>query len=299
MGYFELSCVGSGGNTGLQECDEDFGRDELFIIVPDTHEIATKTLAETESTWTTLFNAAVATRGYPLFLHFNAEFDNEDRVQEEGWAGKTKTVRDGKKRGTFTFKDVPMYNHIELRKHNNRTGVALYKVTANGYIKGWTDDETVFKPFPISEFRVNDRTDDDGASSDKTTIFIEEQDGSKWNDSGRYVKPSDFDPLLFDGIKDCSVTIASEIATGGTITVKSASGQVGVVGLVDANFELYEDATPTVKVAVTAVDNSDGTYTCTWSAVSGACTIKLFDQPIGTSFYESTPLASGSAAFTI
>jgi hypothetical protein len=271
--YFELSCVGTGGNTGAQTCDEDFGRDELFVIVPDTYEIATKTLAETESTWSTLFNAAVASRGYPLFLHFNAEFDNEEPVNEEGWAGKTKRVRDGKKRATYFFKDVSMYNHIELRKHNGRTGLGLFKITANGYIKGWTDDETVFKPFPLNEFRVNDRSDDDGANTDKTSIYIEEQDGKKWNDKGRYVKPTAFDPLLFDGVKDCSVTIASETATSGVATVKGASDQVGVVGLLGTNFRLYADSAPGTPLTVTlGTDNGDGTYDLTWSTISGAHT---------------------------
>lgn len=299
--YFELDCTGNGGNTGKQKCDEDFGRDELFVLVPSSYEIATKELAETEATWVTLFNAAVATRGYPLFLHFNVEFDNEERISEEGWAGKTKTVRDGKKRGTYTFKNVPFYNHQELRKHNDRTSLAVFKITANGYIKGWTDAGTVFKPFPLSEFHVNDRSDDDGESTDKTSIFIEEQDGKKWNDKGRYVKPADFDPLLFaeDGIRDCSVTIADEDATTGNITIKGVSDQVGIVGLVAANFRLYDAAVPGTPISVAITDNLDGTYDGVWSTISGAHVMTLFDQPIGTGGYQATPLDSGTAEFTI
>ena len=84
MAYLELGCSSTNkGNTGKQDCVEDFGRDDLLVIVPDTYEIATKTLAETESTWITLFNAASATRGYPLFGHFDAEFEQEGRVSED------------------------------------------------------------------------------------------------------------------------------------------------------------------------------------------------------------------------
>ncbi len=296
--YFELDCTGNGGNTGAQKCTEDFGRDELFLLVDSAFEIDTFANAMLEATYITAINSAIATRMYPLFIHFNAEFDNEDRVQADGWAGKSETVRAGKRKGTYTFKDISFYNHKELRKHNNRTDLALYKVTAGGYIKGWSRDGIKLLPFPIADFFVNDRTDDDGADKDRTSIFIEESDGSKWNDTGFYVKPIAFDPLLLDGIKDCSVTIANETATTGTITVKGASDQIGIIGLVDANFRLYADADPTTPIAVTAVDNSDGTYAGTWTTISGAHTITLFNQPIGTGDFEASPL-NGSASFSI
>lgn len=299
MGYFELSCVGNGGNTGAQKCQEDFGRDELFLLVDSTFEIDTFANAMLEATYITAINAAVAERMYPLFIHFNAEFENEDRIPAEGWAGKSMTVRAGKRKGTYTFEEISFYNHKELRKHNGRTGLAIYKVTSGGYIKGWSKDGIKLLPFPLDDFFVNDRSDDDGANKDLTSVFIEEADGSKWNDDGFYVKPTAFDPLLLDGIKDCSVTIASETATSGVLTINGASDQIGIIGLLGANFRLYADSAPETSLVVTlGTDNGDGTYDVTWTSISGAHTITLFAQPIGTSGFMASPL-NGSASFSI
>ena len=286
MAYLELNCTTAAGNTGKQNCVEDFGQDDLIIICPASTEIATKTLAETEATWISLFNAASSSRCYPLFGHFNGEFDNEGRVIETGWAGKKRTVRGGTRSATFTFVDIPFYNHKELRKHNGRTNLAYFAITANGYIRGWSDDNTVFKPFPLSDFFVNDRSDNTGAELDASSVSLE-IDGKYWNDNGAWVKPSGFDPLLFDGVKDVSLT-GVLAATSSTITVVGASDGGGVVGLIAANFKLTSDAAPTVPITVVVgTDNGDGTYDLTWASITGAHTLTLFDQPIGTNGYEA------------
>jgi len=287
MAYNELSCSTSAGNTGKQNCVENFGQDELIILVPDTFEIATKVLAETEATWITAINAAVATRGYPLFGHFNAEFEQEGRVPEEGWAGKSETVRGGKHKATYIMENVSFYNHKEIRKHNSRTKLAYYKVSARGYIKGWSEDDVKFLPFPLSDLYVNDRNDSDGATIDRTSIYCEEKDGTKWNDKGVWVKPTAFDPLLLEGIKDCTIT-GTLLGGGETVTVRGASDLVGVIGLVAANFSLVADLAPTVLIpVVVAADNLDGTYDLTHAAITGAHTMTLVNQPIGTNGYEA------------
>lgn len=288
MAYNELVCSTNVGNTGLQDCVENFGTDEMLILVPDSTTIATKVLAETEATWEALINAAVATRGYPLFIHFNAEFEQEGEVDEEGWAGKSEFLRDGKLKAKYMAKNISFYNHKELRKHNNRTNLAVYKVTSQGYIKGWTDSSgAILYPFPLSKFRVNYRNDNDGSVLDRTSYSIEEKDGNKWNDNGAWVKPTDFDPLLLEGIKDCTIT-GTLAATAETVTVRGASDLVGVVGLVSANFSLVDDSAPTVLIAVTVdTDNGDGTYDLTHASITGAHTMTLINQPIGTAGFEA------------
>lgn len=286
MAYNELNCVTTQGNTGKQGCYEDFGQNELIVICPASTEIATKTLAETEAKWIELFNNTKSLRGYPLFPIFNGEFESEGRVIMEGWAGKKKTLRGGTKSVTYSFIEVPLYLQKELRKHNSRTNLAFFEVSKNGYIKGWTDDGTVFKPFPLSDFYVNDMTENDGANDSMVQVSLE-YDGTYWNDKGAWIKPTAFEPTLFDGVVDCKVE-GTLGATGATISVYyAASASAPIVGLVSANFRLYDDSAPTVPKTVTATDNGDGTYTCTWSSITGAHTLTLFDQPIGTSGYEA------------
>ena len=286
MAYNELTCGTSAGNTGLQSCVENFGNIEMLLLVDKDFEISTKTLAETELTYTTAINAAIASRMYPLFGHFNAEFDPEGRVQEDGWAGKSETVRQGKNKATFIFDNISFYNHKELRKHNNRTNLGILRVSANGYIQGYSIDDTIMKPLPLSDFFVNDRNDSDGDTIDRSSVYLEYA-GSQWDDNGVWVKPTDFDPLLLDGIKDVSIT-GTLLAPGETVTVKGASDQVGVAGLIAANFSLVDDLAPTVLIpVVVGVDNGDGTYDLTHASITGAHTMTLIDQPIGTSGYEA------------
>ena len=294
MAFNELSCGSNAGNTGLQNCNENFGQWDKILLVPDDFEIATKATAILEATYTTAINAAVATRMYPLFDHFNAEPDQEERVQEEGWAGKTETAREGKDRVTFMFKNVSFYNHKELRKHNNRVNLACYIVTSQGYVLGRSVDGTKFLPLSISDFYVAKRNFSDGSTIDRSSIRVEFKDASQWNDDGVWVKPIAFDPLLLEGIKDVSIT-GVLAATAETVTVVGASDRIGVVGLIAANFSLVADAAPTVLIAVVVgADNLDGTYDLTHASITGAHTMTLVNQPIGTGGYEAIDSISTS-----
>lgn len=294
MAYNELTCGINAGNTGLQDCVENFGQWEKILLVNSDYEIDTQANALLETTYTTAINAASATRMYPLFEHFNLEADIEERVQEEGFAGKTETVREGKDRVTFTFTNITFYNHKELRKHNNRKNLAAYIITSQGYILGRSVDGVKFLPLDLSDFYVNKRSISDGTNIDRTSVRIEFKDAMQWNDDGVWVQPTDFDPLLLEGIKDVSLS-GTLAATGSTVTVQGASDSVGFVGLVDANFQLYTDAAPTVDIAVTSVDNGDGTYTLTWVDQTGNdLNLTLFNQPAGTGFVEATNTLTGS-----
>lgn len=286
MAYNELTCGTNAGNTGLQNCNENFGQWENFLLVNQGFEIDTQANALLEATYITAINAAKATRMYPLFENFNMEIDQEERVAEEGMAGKTETVREGKDRGTFIFRNIPFYNHKELRKHNNRTGLAVYIITSQGYILGRSVDGAKFLPLTLSDFYAGKRNISDGSNIDKSNVLIEFADAKQWNDDGVYVKPTAFDPLLLDGIKDVSIS-GTLGATTEVVTVVGASDGVGVIGLVDANFNLYDDAAPTVPIAVNATDNLDGTYTTVHASISGAHTMTLFVQPVGTNGYEA------------
>ena len=287
MAYLELECGTNLGNTGLQECVEGFGHWKKIIVTDADFEIADKATALLEATWTTAINAASG-RIYPLPGNFNFEGDQEERVQEDGWAGESETVREGKDRGTFTFEDIAFYVHRELRKHNSRSNPSIFIVTSQGYILAYSNNlETgKFLPLSLSDFYVNKRTISDGDTKDRSGVFIEFADATQWNDRGVWVKPTDWDPLLLDGVKD--VRLSGTLgATGATITVQGASDGVPVVGLVDANFNLYTTAAPSTPIAVTAVDNNDGTYTATWALQTGEINLELFNQPAGTAGYES------------
>lgn len=288
MAFLELECGTNLGNTGLQDCLEEFGHWKKIVITNGDFEIPDKATALLEATWITAINAAKSVRIYPLPGNFNFEADQEDRVQEDGWAGESETVREGKDRGTFVFKDTAFYNHRELRKHNTRRNPSIFIFTSQGYILAYSENlETgKFLPQSLSDFYVNKRTISDGNTKDRSGVFIEFADAKQWNDKGVWIKPLDWDPLLLDGVKDARIT-GTLLGTTETVTVVGASDGVGVIGLVDANFSLVDDLAPTVLISVSAVDNGDGTYATTHAPITGAHTMTLDGQPIGTAGYEA------------
>ena len=287
MAYNVIDCGANIGNTGLQECVEDFGGWDSIIECPADFEIDTQANAMLEATWVTLFNAAKASRGYKLFSNFIVEPNSEEPVIETGTFGDEEIAREGKSRLNIQLKRISLYNHKELRTHNGQKGRGFYVFTKNGYILGRSIDGTKFLPIPLTKLYVGEQTQPLGETFPRTQVQIE-WEKTYWNDQGVWVKPTAFDPSLLDGVKD--VRLSGTVgATGMTLTVVGAADSIGVAGLVAANMKLVDDTAPTVPIAVVvAADNLGGTYTLTWADQTGNdVTFTLFDQPVGTNGYEA------------
>ena len=288
MGYNILSCGTNIGNTGLQDCVEDFGGWDSIVEVPADFEIDTQANALLEATWVTLFNAAKTSRGYKLFSNFIVEPNSEDPVIETGTYGDEEIAREGKSRLNIQLKRTSLYNHKELRTHNGQKGRGFFVFTKNGYILGKSLDGVKFLPIPLSKLYIGEQSIPLGDTFPRTSIQIE-WEKTHWNDYGVWVKPTAFDPELLESVKD--VTLSGTVgATGMTLTVVGAADSVGVAGLIAANFKLVNDASPLVDIAVVVgTDNLDGTYVLTWADQTGNnVTFTLFDQPAGTNGYEAT-----------
>lgn len=290
MSYNVLSCGVNIGNTGLQDCVEDFQGWDSIVEVPADFEIDTQANALLEATWVTLFNAAKASRGYKLFSNFVIEPNSEDPVAETGTYGDEIIVREGKSRLNIQLKPISLYNHKKLRTHNNQKGRGFFVFTKGNFILGQSSDGIKFKPIPLSKLYIGEQSIPLGDTFPKTAVQIE-WEKKYWNDYGVWVKP-DFDISLLESVKD--VTLSGTVgATGMTLTVLGAADSVGVAGLIAANFKLVNDSAPLTPIAVTVdTDNLDGTYVLTWAdqTGNGASTFGLFDQPVGTNGYEATNL---------
>lgn len=291
MAYLDdIECGSNFGNTGLQDCVEEFGRWKKIVVCDNDFEIANKATALLEATWTTAINAG-SSRIYVFPGNFNFEGNQEDRVEETGWGGESETVREGKDSGTFRFEDISLYDHKALRTHNTRRNPSIYIFTANGYILAYTNDVEAgkFLPQTLSDFYVTKRTISDGDTKDRSGVYVKFADPKQWNDKGVWVKPTDWDPLLLQGVIDCRLS-GTVGATGMLLTVKQASNTSPVTGLIAANFNFSLDSAPTTPIAVTvSKDNGDGTFTLTWADQSenGDASFTLFGQPIGLNGYEA------------
>jgi len=286
MNYNVIDCGVERGNTGLPNCFEDFGGWKKIVIGPADTEIDTKANAMLEATWIALANSAKVTRVFPMPMNFIVEEAGEELIIETGTFGDKRMVREGKEGIKIMLDRIALYLHKKLRTHNGANSLGFAIVTENGYIIGRSEDDVKFQFIPLSWFHVDKMTKPLGDSFSKTPINLE-WDAKYINDQGVAIKPTAFDPMLLDGVLDVSITGALG-ATGATITVKGAVDGIGIVGLVGANFNLYADAAPTVAKTVTlGTDNLDGTYDLTWASITGAHTLTLFGQPVGTLGYEA------------
>ena len=71
MNYDQITCGTNGGNTGLQNCAENFGTYNKIIIAPAGTQIDTMANALLNATWVSLCNAAKSERIYPFLGIFN------------------------------------------------------------------------------------------------------------------------------------------------------------------------------------------------------------------------------------
>lgn len=288
MAYNVIDCGSNIGNTGLQDCVEDFGGWDSIIECPADAEIDTQANAILEATWVTKLNAAKNARFYKLFSNFIVEPNSEEPIIQTGTYGDEEIAREGKSRLNIQLKRISLYNHKELRTHNGQKGRGFYVITKNGYILGRSIDETKFLPIPLTKLYIGEQTVPLGETFPRTQVQIE-WEKTYWNDQGVWVKPTAFDPSLLDGVKDVRLSGTVGV-TGMTLRVAGAADDEGFAGLIAANFNFVNDSAPLTPIAVTvATDNLDGTYVLTWAdqTGNGASTFTLFDQPIGTNGAEA------------
>jgi hypothetical protein len=297
MTYLLTSCTSNVGNSGQQSCTGTPGRDERLWPVPAGTTIASKALAELESTWDTLFNKAAGLRGFPLQTIFNATPEQGEDVYETGWDNKQDFVSEGLDKITYMLDKMSLYNAAKLRTMNG-VNWEFFVVTDTGKIKGWSDDDVTFKPFSVLSFRVGKRTVETGEELERVPITIVWADPRQWNDYPAVVEPlnatTSWNPLELDGIKDL-YAVASSPTTSGVILTLTGFDGVPHEGAQLADFVVYDDSS--VAQTVTGVtETSAGVYALEFSLGAGDYTGGLKTQPNATTPYFETPTL---ASFTI
>lgn len=285
MTYLATNCTTNAGNTGAQNCKSSLRRDERIWLVPPGTEVATKTLAETESTWDDLFNAAKGVRGYPIPAIFSAEFEQGEDTYEEGWDNKQEFASEGLDTVTYLLEKTSLYNASQLRTLN-ASSWAVYRIPADGKtIVGWSDDGIIFKPEDILSIRFGKRTYADGTVSERVPVKITFKDPSQRNDFPATVE-TDWNTLELDGIKDLQVTASNPLVTAVTLTLTGFDGVPHIIA-VEADFVVYDSTGAVVAHTMAAVGN--GVYTITATMPAGDYTAGLLTQPNATTPYFETP----------
>jgi len=276
---FEITCTSSQSNTGIPRCKEDLGYPKKFIFVPRGTEITTEALANTKATWTTLFNAAKADRGYPFPVTIKNEPAANEPVYEELIGGRKEFVALKAGQSKYSLELTSLCYMKKLMTFNNGTW-AVYIIDSNGRIWGLTDS-TGLKFLPQDCFlRVDSPEMPTDASIGKIPVTLQIANPTLFNEMGVSVKPTAFDPeteLL--GLQDVTLTAGAITATTWVMTVKTTCDLVEVSGLVAGDFLIATAAAPTVDITHTTVESPDGTYTHTYATQSGALVCNLKNQP--------------------
>jgi hypothetical protein len=279
--------VGSAnGLVGKQVAPPDLGYLAGLLLVPKGDEIATDTLALTESTWLDNINKNDNIRYIMLPLAFDLDNQPEDDVYNTSSIGNVAFVRPGK----LTVKYIVEVSPFVMSQLNTFNGNEwdIFKITSNSYITGTSVDGVKFQPFTLQNFRVEGETPAGGDTQNLVNISFTHADPSEWN-----ARPSFQNPLV-DGVdtvwnplnlKDPKAITVKEVTspaiTGFTIKLEGYD-RVAHEGAVSGDFGVWDTSGALVGGITAAPTATVGEYDVTVT-LSASTTYTAGLLPVGDS----------------
>jgi len=162
------------------------------------------------------------------------------------------------------------------------SALSYFIVDIEGKIEGYktSEDSTDFYPIPMSQSTFNAMLN---YATDTTvqTIKITFDQSQYFNDGSLYyLTASDlgYSATELVGLKSATQVATTPTTTSVTLTVTKPAGSAltpsYVVGLVSANFALYDVTGSAAVPVLTCTESSDGVYVLTYAAVTGANTFR-------------------------
>ena len=258
--YNQYSCsVADWANTGLDKCASGLGAVKLIILTPHSFSISTEALAKTLATWT----AGIQSRTvFPLPMVWSATDQSEKDTYETSPLGMKKLGHKGTYGGEYLL-DAPLGMQIGLRSFNG-ADLRVFYVDINGNILGMSLDGVTMKGYKVGMFNVEGMTNPVTKEETKKIILsIWEDTPTDRKDYGVAVKPTAFNPLELEGLKDVYLTvIGTPTSSSIVVDVKTVLGEIGLSGLVLADFvETTVPGVPHTISGITAHATIAGRYT--------------------------------------
>lgn len=219
-----------------------------------------------EATWTAARKAAVGSRLYPFATAYNSEPANIEQEYKQAPFKGTVAGKRGFEGVTLTIEGLTPQQIAKYQSFNNKNTKA-YLVDTNKNIRGWSDG-TNFKPFDVM-LHVEDMRIADNMGVVKVRIEI--MNPEQWNTDGYIVEPT-WDVLALEGVNDVTLTVASPLTSGASVTVTDTLSGNPIEGLVSADFVVKKG---TGAVSATSVEGDSGVYALTFTTTSGAHTVNL------------------------
>lgn len=301
----QQNCSTTKINTGRPDCSAKYGFPVGGILTPRGTQIATKTLVQTESTWTALFNAALSTRTFPVITGLDNlksfEPTNDDPVFVEGLNGVQFKARDGNRRLKFIYADMPdCWLDGPGSLENSKWDVWL--IMSNDYIRSWTPDGTIRQGYKCKVHAGNRIFAANGDETEDYDFYIDFLDPKKLRTAPRADEctetTGDFFATELDGIINVDIT---EVSTTGetavTIDVKTECGENGVPDLdagPDDDFVILDSGGSEVAISASTESTTvPGRYVVEATLTAATFTINLRNQPAMTvKGYESNAALS-------
>lgn len=263
--YNQYSCsVADWANTGFDKCNANLGPVKMVILTTDDFTISTEANAKLLATWT----AGIQQRKvFPLPIVWSATEQSEKDAYETSPLGQKKLGKEGIYGAEYLL-DAPLGMQIGLRSFNG-ADLRVFYVDVNGNIMGMSLDETILKGYKVGLFHCEGMTNPVALGETKKIIVVVSEDTpTDRDDYGVFVKPTAFNALELEGLKDVNLTIVGTPTSSSIVVdVKTALGQVGLSGLVVADF--VETTAPGVAHTIssaTAHATIAGRYTLASSA---------------------------------
>ena len=308
MGLFNTTSTSTVlGNTGLQSYTGTTGKWKYLALVPKNTEIATKTLALTQATWTAGLNAAIGSRWFILPLIFNGTPEQEETVKESSDFGYEALVRDGKLTYKIDFEEISVYNKTQLFKLNNGDFDGFI-ITDKDFILGWTPDGTKVRAIQFDYQRILPETQNTGTTNARVQFECRTTDIRQLNELQVALDcvndsdaPASWYPSLVlpaAAIKDLVVTLSSVSATAFAFTLYGYDG-VAYSAAVKEDIYLRKSTVDGTLIAITSITETatKGSYTgVIGTQTSGTFYLSLLDQPTATTEGVETPVVSSYVA---
>jgi hypothetical protein len=249
-----LDCSQQLKNIGVSACKKLPQAFESFIKVPLTFTM-TAVNAATGANWQAEILKALATRAYLFPTAYDFENLSEEATRATSNLGKEITVRQGQYRFRNLFREnlemhKAMYSHLGA-------GGGILPIDINKKLIYTSDDggETL-KPFTLDQFAPEKIQLGDGQTPSLSPIYWSLANNEELDVNGFQIQFTS-QLLSIRALVDALLTVVgTPTASTFTLSVKSKLDNVGITGLLQADF--VETVGGTVN---TVTDNGDGTYT--------------------------------------
>jgi hypothetical protein len=271
-------------NTGRPNCVPIQSVTSKMIMVPLKDSTGADNYIDLTTalpTWSTLINEADASkRWFPLPVFENVDLPKADSTFDEANSGRMVFIRQGKRSFAGELWAEDSSPTLLGKLQNNRcVDFGVYLIDVNGNLVGSKVGEGLY-PIPV-----------DNPSFDPKLMFATDTTVQKimvsfdfdrlFDESTMYmITPTEagvnFNTL--EGLIDVNVTNAVKTST--TLTFDSvldygtALNPIKFIGAVSADFDL-QNLTTGLAVTVTAVENTDGNYTLTYTAPTTGNSMEL------------------------